>query len=164
MNWFAVHTKPRQETIAQQSLQREGVETYFPKLKRRRTIRRVRRWVTGPLFPGYIFARFDHVKQYRLVRYATGVANVVAFGGKPAVVDEAVITLIRSHAVDDVVTLNPAPLKPGEWVEIQAGPLQGMQGIFERELSDSERVIILLDTLARGARVEVPRELVEKVS
>ncbi|MCX7915620.1 MAG: hypothetical protein N3A53_04885 [Verrucomicrobiae bacterium] len=76
MNWFAIHTKPRQESLAQQSLDREGVETYYPKLKRRRTIRRVRRWVIGPLFPGYIFARFDFSKQHRLVRYATGVRTL----------------------------------------------------------------------------------------
>lgn len=164
MNWFAVHTKPRQEAIAQQSLMREGVETYYPKLKRRRTIRRVRRWVIGPLFPGYIFARFDFERQHRLVRYATGVTNIVSFGGKAAVVDDQIIALIREHAEQDVITLPPPPLKPGELVEIKAGPFQGLQGIFERELSDAERVVILLDTLARGARMEIPRELIEKVS
>lgn len=164
MNWFAIHTKPRQESLAQQSLDREGVETYYPKLKRRRTIRRVRRWVIGPLFPGYIFARFDFSKQHRLVRYATGVSNIVSFGGKPVIVDDQIIALIREHATADVIELPPTPLRPGEVVEIQAGPLQGLQGIFERELSDKERVVILLDTLARGARVEIARELIERVS
>ncbi|MCX7915619.1 MAG: hypothetical protein N3A53_04880 [Verrucomicrobiae bacterium] len=63
-----------------------------------------------------------------------------------------------------MIELPPTPLRPGEVVEIQAGPLQGLQGIFERELSDKERVVILLDTLARGARVEIARELIERVS
>ncbi len=164
MNWYAVHTKPRQENVAQTSLEREGLTTFFPKLRRRRTIRRVRKWVINPLFPGYLFARFDADRQARLVKYANGVINIVSFGGKPALVEEALLDQIRAHAEQDVVTVQPTHFQPGEAVEIQAGPLRGLQGIFEREMSDSERVIILLDTLAKGARVEIPRELLEKVS
>jgi len=51
MQWYAIHAKPRQESLAMLNLQREGVEAFFPKLRRRRTIRRVRKWVTGPFFP-----------------------------------------------------------------------------------------------------------------
>jgi transcriptional antiterminator RfaH len=163
MNWYAVHTKPRQEPLAQTSLQREGIQTFYPKLKRRRTIRRVRRWVIGPLFPGYIFARFDVARSGRLVKYATGVTHIVSFGGKPAIVDDAIIAAIAEHAEDDIVTVPPPSLRPGDVVEIKAGPLMGLQGIFEREMPDRERVIILLETIARGARVEVTRDQLEKV-
>jgi len=71
-----------------------------------------------------------------------------------------VIETIRAHAEMDVITIQPVVLKPGNIVEIQEGPLRGLQGIFEREMSDSERVVILLDTLAKGARVQVSRESV----
>lgn len=164
MNWFAIHTKPRAETLAQTSLTREGIETYFPKLKRRRTIRRVRRWVTGPLFPSYIFARFDPIASGRLVKYADGITNIVSFGGKPAIVDEALIEGIRAHAEQDVVTIQTAPFKTGDVVEIQTGPFRGLQGVFEREMSDRDRVVILLETLAQGTRVQVSREQLEKVA
>ncbi len=163
MNWYAIHTKPRQESMAQQSLLREGIETYFPKLKRRRTIRRVRKWVTGPLFPCYIFARFDAIQSGRLVKFANGVTNIVSFGGKPAIVDEAIITAIHEHSEEDVVVIQPPTLKPGDVVEIQEGPLRGLQGVFEREMSDHERVVILLQTLAGGARMEVTLDQLEKV-
>src|SRR6266705_2870860 len=89
-HWYAVHTKPRQETLAQSRLRREGIETFFPKLRRKKTIRRVRRWATGPLFPNYIFARFELARAGRLVKYSTGVTNIVSFGGKPAAVDESI--------------------------------------------------------------------------
>ena len=163
MNWYAIHTKPRQEGIAQTSLLRESIETFYPKLKRKRTIRRVRKWVTSPLFPCYIFAKFDAAKASRLVKYANNITNIVSFGGQPAVVDEMLLAAIKEHAEENVVTILPAKFKPGEAVEIQAGPLRGLQGVFEREMSDSERVIVLLDALAKGARVQVPRELLEKV-
>ncbi len=169
MDWYALHTKPRQELLAQTALAREGLETFFPKLKRKRTIRRVRKWTVGPLFPNYIFARFAYAKDHRLVKYANGVSTIVGFGGRPAVVDEQIIDGIRTHceavdaAAEDTVVLPPASFRPGEIVEIKAGPLMGMQGIFEREMSDRDRVVVLLETLARGARVEVSREELERI-
>jgi transcriptional antiterminator RfaH len=163
MNWYAVHTKPRRESVAESGLQREGIETFFPKLRRKKTIRRVRRWVTGPLFPNYLFARFEFSGSGRLVKYATGITNIVSFGGKPAAVDESIIRAIQSHCEENVVTIQPPELRPGDEVEIQEGPLRGLKGIFERELSDSERVVILLQSIAAAARVEVSREQLEKI-
>jgi len=62
------------------------------------------------------------------------------------------------------VTVSPLQFKPGDVVEIQAGPLRGFQGVFEREMSDQERVVILLDTLATSTRVQISREQLEKVA
>jgi transcriptional antiterminator RfaH len=164
LNWYAIHTKPRHEGLAQTSLQREGIEAFFPKLRRRKTIRRVRKWVIGPLFPSYLFAHFDNETMGRCVKYANGVINIVSFGGKPAPVDDALIAAIRQHAESDIVTVEPPALKAGDLVEIQVGPLRGLQGIFEREMSDKERVVILLHALAKGSRVQVSREQLEKVA
>jgi len=164
MNWYAIHAKPRQESVAVLSLQREKVETFFPQLRRKRTIRRVRKWVTGPLFPGYFFARFDAQRDARLVRYASGVIKVVSFGDQPAIVEDAIIEAIQQHAEENVVTVSPLPFKPGDVVEIQTGPLRGFQGVFEREMSDQERVVVLLDTLASSTRVQIAREQLEKVA
>ena len=171
-----MHAKPRQESTALLSLQREKVETFFPQLRRKRTIRRVRKWVTGPLFPGYFFARFDASLDGRLVRYANGVLNVVSFGGQPAEVDSSIIDGIRSycqlstpnpqHSTDlaNTVTIQPPALRLGDVVEVQTGPFRGLQGIFEREMSGQERVIILLEVLAKTTRVQISREQLEKVS
>lgn len=148
--------------MALKNLQREGVETFFPKLRRKRTIRRVRKWTTSPLFPSYFFARFDPEVSARLVKFASGVINIVSFGGRPAVVDEAIVDTIKSHALDEVVTVQPVELRPGEMIEIRSGPLRGLQGIFERAMSDRERVIVLLNSIAKGARVEVAREEIER--
>ena len=181
MTWFAVHTKPRAESLAQRSLAREGVATFYPKLRRKKTIRRVRRWVTGPLFPCYLFAQFDYNQNHRLVQYANGVTHIVNFGGNPAAVADEIISAIQAHcrgetadpdtrnltpdtfSSSDTVTLEPVAFKPGEIVEIKSGPLMGLQGVFEREMPDRDRVVILLETLARGAKVQVSREELERI-
>jgi transcriptional antiterminator RfaH len=164
MHWYVLHTKPRQEALAQSNIRREGIETFFPKLRRRKVIRRVRKWVTGPLFPCYVFARFDVEQSGRLVKYANGVTNIVSFGDKPAVVEDAIVAAIQSHAESGVVVVQPPAFRPGDRLEIQTGPLQGLQGVFEREMSDRDRVILLLDTLAQGAKVEVSRDQLERIT
>ncbi|MEI8063575.1 MAG: hypothetical protein WCH84_05885, partial [Verrucomicrobiota bacterium] len=92
------------------------------------------------------------------------VINVVSFGAKPAVVDDVIIETIRQHAEDNVVTIQPLQFKPGDIVEIQTGPLRGLQGVFEREMSDHDRVVVLLEVLAKSTRVQVSREQLEKVA
>lgn len=163
MHWYAIHTKPRQEAIAQMSLQREGIETFFPKLRQKRTIRRVNRWWVGSLFPRYIFAQFEPATSARLVKYATGVASIVSFGGLPAPVEPVVLDEIRAHAELDVVTLAPKRLNTGDRVEIVEGPLRGLQGIFRGHLRGSERVAILLNILQQQTQVVVDADNIEHV-
>jgi transcriptional antiterminator RfaH len=164
MNWFAIHTKPRQEDLAVDALRLIEIETFFPKLRRKKTIRRKMQWIVRPLFPRYIFARFDYEQSQRIVQYANGVARIIKFGDTPAIVDDAIIAAIRERAVEEIVTVQPPSFQRGDLVEIQDGPLRGLQGIFERDLSDSERVLILLECLAQGARVEVSREQLERIT
>lgn len=160
MKWYAVKTKPRQETLADLNLQRLGVETFFPQLEQNKLIRRKRQTVIGPLFPGYLFAKLDLDAHYRAATYARGVQKVVAFGSTPAVVEEEIIDALKSRLHDGCVFLPPQKFSPGQAVRIQEGPLGGLDAIFEREMSDHRRVALLLQTLSFRARVIVDMEQV----
>src|SRR2546422_11135145 len=97
MNWYALNTKPHQENLVQLSLQKLGVESFCPILKQTKLIRRRRQTVIGPLFLGYLFARFNPDIHYRAVNYARGVRRLVAFGDIPVVVDDEIIESIKSR-------------------------------------------------------------------
>jgi transcriptional antiterminator RfaH len=163
MHWYALSTKPRQEELADMNLQRLGVETFYPQLREDRVVRRKRQTTVGPLFPGYLFARFDAERQYRAVNYAQGVRKLLTFGDEFATVDEAVIAAIRARLEDGYVTIRPTPLAPGQRVRIGDGPFSGLEAVFEREMSGSERVVVLLRTLAHQTRVVLPRAQVVPV-
>ena len=158
MNWYAINTKPRQEDLAEQNLQRLGLETFCPQLKQNKVIRRIRRTVIGPLFPGYLFAQFNLNTHYRAVNYARGVQRLVCFGLSPAIVDEEMIESIKSRLQDGCVTVQLSSFKPGQAVRIHQGPLQGIEAIFEQEMSDHRRVVLLLRALSYQARVVVDLE------
>ena len=158
MNWYAVNTKPHQENLAEMNLQRFGVETFCPQLKQDQVIRRRRQTVITPLFPGYLFARFNLDAHYRAVNYAQGVRKLVAFGPAPERVPEEIIESIKSKACDGCVTIQQSSFIPGQAVRIQEGPLQGLEAVFEMEMSDHQRVVILVRALSYQARVIVDCE------
>lgn len=160
MNWYCVHTKPQKErqveTYCRHTL---GVETYYPQLRRYRTARRVRRLVIGPLFPRYMFCRFDLACSYRAVRYAPEALDIVKFGGSPAVVEDALIQDLKQWAGEsyDADVDRPA-LSIGEGVEITTGPLRGLTAVILHANDDQDRVAILLSLLKEGAKLTISRE------
>jgi len=157
--WICVHTRPRREIGAERYCRESlGLDTYYPRLKRLKTIRRVKRWVVGPLFPRYFFCRLNLAQSFRAVQYAPQVVGVVSFGGRPTVVDEAIIDQLKQWAGEavDVVTVRPG-FRPGDLVEIADGPLRGLQAVVLQEMSDRDRVAVLLSTLGCQARLIVSR-------
>jgi len=165
MEWYCLHTKPRKELSVEQYCREVlSIETYYPQLKRQKIIRRVKRWVTGPLFPRYFFCRVNLGEHYRAVRYAPEVLDLVTFGDRPTVVDEAIITQLKSWAGDavDVLTVTPG-FRPGDHVEITEGPLRGLEAVFQQDLNGHDRVAILLSTLAHPTRVIVNRSALSLV-
>jgi transcription antitermination factor NusG len=75
-------------------------------------------------------------------------------------VNDEVVRALQAAATDDVVIVPRRTLRPGDVVQIEDGPLRGLQGILEREVSASERVVILLQIISQGARVEAPIDAV----
>jgi len=124
-------------------------------------IRRKRQTVTFPLFPGYIFACFDVLSHYRAVHYAHGVRGLVQYGSEPAELDESVIIMIKSKIEDGHVVLRPSAFKAGQAVRIQTGNFEGLEAVFQREMTAQNRVVLLLNTLMYQPQVVIDREYIE---
>ena len=155
--WYLVRSQPRQEVVAEQSLGRLGVETLSPRLRQERVIRRRRQTVVGPLFPGYLFARFDFDTRWRAVNFAHGVSRIVQFGDQPAVVDDEVVQEIRGRMEHGAVVLRPR-FASGDRVRVAWGPFEGLEAVFEKEMTDQQRVLLLLESLSFHARIVVDAE------
>jgi|Deesub1362A_J573_1020465.scaffolds.fasta_scaffold00004_303 transcription elongation factor/antiterminator RfaH len=158
LSWYAVYIKPRHEDMVAERLSRAEIEVFNPKLKRVKVIRRRYREVIEPVFPCYIFARFDISSGYRMVKYTRGVKDIVGGGGMPWPVDDRIIKVIESMMNKDGLLVIRPEIHPGDKVEITNGPLKGLVGIFEKEMKGKDRVIVLLNTLQYQARVEIKKE------
>lgn len=162
--WFLLQTHPKQEDRVVSNLATSQVECFAPKMKGRRTnsFTGAVTYFPKPLFPSYVFARFCLNDELHRVSFTRGVRRIVSFGAVPTVVDPAVIELLKARSgADGFVTIGE-PLRLGDQVIIQAGHLQGLRGLLERELSDAERVMVLLNTVKFQTHVIIERHLVAK--
>lgn len=155
MRWYVIRTKPFQEKQSEIHLRQLCVETFLPMLRQNKVVRRVRKKVLSPLFPGYMFARFDLRKHYRAVSYARGVLNIVGFGGEPAEMSQELIDGIKGRLENGYVTPDTEHFKTGQILRINGGPLAGLEAVFVREMTDRNRVLLLLNTLGLHAKLNL---------
>ncbi len=125
----------------------------------------MRKTVISPLFPRYLFCRFDPAIFYRAVRYGPEVLNVVSAGDAPAIVADSLIVELKEWASgpDGIITLRP-PLCMGDHVEVISGPMQGLSGIILGDCSERNRVTVLLSILQCGAQLNVERADVRRIA
>jgi len=162
--WYVIQTKPKKEEEAKCYLSTKRVEIFNPLieaflLKDGRMKRELK-----PFFPGYIFGRFDIERNYPLVRWAKGVKKVLGFGGYPTPISDEVVEIIRERTdIQGIVRLK-SHFQANDVVRIKTGPLKDLLGIFERWVSDTERVRILLNLMGYQPAVEIHYSMVEKVA
>ncbi|MBT7778831.1 MAG: transcriptional activator RfaH [Rhodospirillales bacterium] len=160
--WFAVHTHPNGEARAAMHLKQQGFEAYLPLyMKKRRHARRVDT-VKRPLFPRYLFVRLDpEFDQWRPINSTFGVSQLVANDHGPIPLPEGVIEEVRGHEIEGGVIVfdHQVPFAPHQRLEIVDGPMTDYVGIFEC-MSNSDRVVLLLELLNKSIRVTLPREAV----
>lgn len=163
--WYAIRTKPKQEARVESNLRAWRLETFAPWLKESRpnqTSHSASHSIR-PLFPQYLFARFELESLYQKVRFTRGVHSIVSFGDSPAIVEDSIISLIQSRAGKDGYIHIIDDLRADDSVLITDGHFKSICGIFERRMSDSDRVMILLQTLHYQAHVIVERSAVRKL-
>lgn len=155
--WFAVHTKPRQERLAETNLQNQQFRTYLPLVvvaKRRRG-----KWVdvVEPLFPRYLFIQMNPVEaSIAPIRSTIGVSGIVRFGNTLKPVPNSVIGFLK-HSEDPGTgwhRLDQAQFQPGTEVEILDGPFAGLKGVYQLA-KGKERALILIDLLGRQNTVNI---------
>lgn len=165
MQWFAICTHSKQEDRANYNLQTANVECFSPRIKecRRNQFSGAVSYITRPLFPRYIFARFN-LPLLRKVSFTRGVLKVVSFNAKPAPIDEGVIELLRARVGSDGFLSVGEALKPGDEVRIKDGPWKALVGVVERNFKSGERVELLMTAINYQGRLMIEREWIERVS
>ena len=160
MDWYLIHTKPRQEKLALDNLARQGYVCYLPCLacEQRRAAGVV--LVDEPLFPRYLFIQLDRAaeaKSWCPIRSTRGVSRLVCFGNQLALVDERLIETLRQreiHLCQPPVRL----LNSGDHVGFSGGAFAGLEAVYQNSDGES-RALVLIELLSRPqiVRVDVHR-------
>jgi len=162
--WYAVQTKPKKEAEATSYLSIKGLEVFNPLIETflPRNGKIEKAWKS--LFPNYFFVRFDLDQSYSLVRWARGVKKVLGYGAYPIPVSNDVIDLIRQRTDGNGVVRKTGHFGHDDLIRIKSGPLKELLGIFDRWVSDGERVRVLLKLVGYQPVVELHYSLLEKVA
>jgi transcription antitermination factor NusG len=91
------------------------------------------------------------------------VYSIVSFGDTPTVVSEEVIGLIESRIDENGYVRLGDEIKPGDEVIVKDGLLKNLIGIFERDIKDADRVMILLNTVSYQVHVSLERAMIKKL-
>lgn len=162
VRWYVAHTQPHAEVRAVLNLERQGFEAYLPRyLKRRRHARKVD-VVPVPVFPRYLFVSIDVARQRWLsIRSTVGISRLVCQGDAPLAVPGGIVETLRSRHDENgfVRLLSPPGLRVGDKVRVIGGAFEEAMGLFE-QVTDEQRVTILLDLLGRKVRVTLDSGLI----
>lgn len=156
--WYALYVRPRHEKTVCSQLEAKEQETFLPLYRTRN--KWADRWktVSLPLFPGYVFCRFD-IAYRSSVLAASGIVDVVRLGCEPAPVDTAEIDAIRL-IVNSAAFAEPYPhLVKGDRVMMRGGPFNGLSGTL-MEARNSLRLVVSVELLCRSVLVEIDRDWV----
>lgn len=151
--WFAIQVRTCAEKTASTVLQYKGYECFLPLSKsRRRWSDRVKE-LEVPLFPGYLFCRFDPCNRLPVL-ITPGVLQIVGIGKTPMPVEDDQVAAIQRVGTAGL-PVQPWPfLEVGNIARIERGPLCGLTGIVINYKSEL-KVILSVTLLRRSVAVEV---------
>jgi transcription antitermination factor NusG len=154
-SWYALQIRSRWESTTGGLLRNKGLETLVPTYTSKRKWSDRLKLVEEPLFPGYVFCRFD-VHNRLPVLVTPGVISVVGSGKTPIAVDDSEILSIQA-AMGSGIQIEPWPyVEVGERVRVKDDVLDGMEGILS-SFKGSDRVIISVTLLRRSVALEIDR-------
>jgi transcription antitermination factor NusG len=161
--WFGIEVHSRREPRVVDEFAIQGLDSFLP------TRRIKRRWsdrikvLDVPLFPGYVFSRFDIADRLRVLN-CPGVSKIVGAGSVPIPIEDGEIDAIKALVASGIV-LTPWPyLRAGQGVRLEHGPLAGLEGLVIRAREGSLRVVVSVTLLQRSVAAEIERDWIGHVA
>jgi transcription termination/antitermination protein NusG len=159
--WYALQLRSRWESSTAALLSCKGYETFLPTYKNAKRGSTKCREVEAPLFPGYLFCRFN-VWDRLPVLITPGVISVVGTGRIPIPVEESEIEAIQ-RMVSTGMRVEPCSyLEVGQLVRIEDGALRGVEGVLT-SFKGTRRIVVSISLLRRSVALEIDRSVVSPV-
>ena len=153
--WFIAQIKPNSYKSAIQNLERQGFETFLPKMKI--TQRQKNKFIVKNVyvFPGYMFVCFDpRIITWTKINSTYGVSKILAFNNKPAEISSDLILELKTR-YDINNNLNQKDkLKKGDSIKFYAGPFADLIAKVE-SVDENNRIWVLLEVMGGYQRLKL---------
>jgi len=156
--WFILQFKPNSHHQAAKNLIQQGFEIFLP--LNNITTRKLSRFVntSKPLFPGYMFIRFDREESdWHKINNTYGVSRLITFN--------SILKSIPTRFIDSLMKrydlsgkLIPVQkLKKGDQVTVLKGPFANFIATVENYEAE-HRIWILMDLMGRKTKIQTPSD------
>ena len=153
--WFALYVNVRRERVTADALHSRGFEKFLPfDRTRHRWSDRIKE-VEVPLFPRYLFCRFNVQDRHRVLT-TPGVEYIVGIGKIPVIIPNEEIAALEAVMKSAAIAQLWPFLQTGQWVRIEEGALSGLEGIL-LDFRGSCRLVVSVTLLQRSVAVEIDR-------
>jgi transcriptional antiterminator RfaH len=163
--WYVAQVLSQKEAYAAEHLTRQGFQTFCPRFYRAPSRAGQKAAVLAPLFPGYIFVKFDiKADRWLAVNSTRGVIRLVGPRlSAPSAVSADLIGLLMSRCSGGILDKLPDYIRAGDHIQISAGPLAGQIAQIE-SFDDRGRVKVLLRMLGAEHSVSVTADQLAPVA
>ncbi len=161
--WFALYTKPRWEKKIDSNLIRKGIDSWCPLQKKERQWSDRKKIIEDPLFKSYVFVRIDENEKVKTLQ-TEGVLNFVYHMGKPAVIRNEEIDLIKSYLMEKdarIFVQSSKDFQTNDKVVVRHGIFMDNTGTVLR--GGSKKIYVQLESLEQIMIVEFPAEYVSRL-
>ena len=159
--WFILQYKANSHHQAIKNLNRQGFETFLPFCDT--TSRKASRFIntSQPLFPGYMFIRFDRAESnWHKINNTYGVSRLITFNSILKPIPTAFVDSLMMR-YDRLGNLLPVEkLKKDDRVKVLKGPFANFIATVETYETD-QRVWILMDVLGRKTKIQTPADTLQ---
>ncbi|HAS6143565.1 TPA: transcription/translation regulatory transformer protein RfaH [Vibrio vulnificus] len=156
--WYLLYCKRGEQIRAKQHLENQGVECFYPTIEVEKILRGKRQTKSEPLFPSYIFVRFDFEigPTFTTVRSTRGVVDFVKFGAHPKELQGDLIyelKLLEQEGHESALQWSNLP-KPGDSIKVKSGQFAGIEAIFQEQDGET-RSIMLVKMISQTVPVSI---------
>ncbi|THU40210.1 UpxY family transcription antiterminator [Niastella caeni] len=160
--WYAVYTHAKWEKKVANLLARKEIENYCPLNRVLKQWSDRKKIVYEPLFTSYVFVRVSQ-KENISVLQTDGVLNYVNWKGKPALIRDSEIELIKNFLFDHSnVRLEKIAVEVNDTVRIKYGLFVEQEGRVTEVMDKTIRV--LLPSLGYAMLAEIPKSHIEVIN
>lgn len=160
--WYALSVRSRHEKAVANCLGIQSYQVFVPTYQSRRCWSDRIKELEMPLFPGYVFCRFD-IHRRLPVLMIPGVQHIVGGTATPSPIDPLEIDALQ-RVVQAKTAREPWPfLQTGDRLRIERGALRGVEGIL-LQLRGHHRLIVSITLLQRSVSIDIDSAFVSTVS
>ena len=153
--WFIAQIKPNSYLSATLNLERQGFETFLPKMEI--TQRQKNKFIVKNVyvFPGYIFVSFDpQIIAWSKINSTYGVSKILAFNKKPSEISSDLILELKIRYEINSNSMQNEKLQKGDSIKFYTGPFADLLAKIE-SVDENNRIWVLLEAMGGHRRLKL---------